>query len=115
MSLMGKVVRVGLNAITPGYSKACANATNTGLKKIINGTLKQQGDSLIFQSGLKHAIVRTCYGDSLKAYHTGSKSLSGVLQSEQFAKFKKTVPRCLQNAIRELSIFNRGNGAYKLS
>ena len=101
MSLMGKVFRVGLNAVTPKYTKAWASPNNTGLKKLINGTQKEVGHSIIFQQGLKHAIVRTGYRDSLKAYH--NMSVSAFSTGEQLAKVYNNVPRCLQQAMTELS------------
>lgn len=107
MSLMGKVFKVGLNAITPKYTKAWASPMNTGLKRVINGTQKQVGHFIIFQQGLKHAIVRTGYRDSLKAYH--NLSVSAFSTGEQLSKVYNNVPRCLQQAMTELSnLMSRG-------
>lgn len=39
-SFLGKVVRVGLNAVTPKHSLRWASPTNKGLSKFINGTQK---------------------------------------------------------------------------
>ncbi len=69
-SFLGKVVRVGLNAVTPKYSHGWASPTNKGLSKLINGTQKDVGNGVIrFQYGLKHAAVRAGYNESLHKYH----------------------------------------------
>ena len=69
-SFIGKVVRVGLNAVTPKYSHGWASPTNKGFSKLINGTQKDVGNGVIrFQYGLKHAAVRAGYNESLHKYH----------------------------------------------
>jgi len=101
MSLLGKVFRVGLNAVTPKYSKAWADPANKGLTKLINGTQQDCGSYIRFQQGVKHAIVRTGYRDTLKKYY--SLSISPYSTGKELAETYDKVPRCLQQAMTELS------------
>ena len=101
-SFLGKVVRVGLNAVTPKYSHGWASPTNKGLSKLINGTQKDVGNGVIrFQYGLKHAAVRAGYNESLHKYH--DLAISAFSSPEQMNKVFKNIPRCLQQAVLELS------------
>jgi len=107
MSVLGKIFKIGLNAITPKYSKGWANPANKGLKKLINGTQQEYGHIIKFQYGLKHAIVRTGYADTLKKYH--ALSISPFSTGKQLAETYDKVPRCLQQAMTELSdLMSRG-------
>lgn len=101
MSVLGKVFRVGLNAVTPKYSKGWASPTNKGWKKFINGTQQKYGHAIKFQYGLKHEIVRTGYADTLKKYH--ELAISPYSTGKQLAETYDKVPRCLQQAMIELS------------
>lgn len=101
-SFLGKVVRVGLNAVTPKYSKGWASPSNKGLSKLINGTQQDIGNGVIrFQYGLKHAVVKAGYNESLHNYH--NLAISANSTGEQLAKVYNKVPRCLQQAMTELS------------
>ena len=101
-SFIGKVVRVGLNAVTPKYSHGWASPTNKGLSKFINGTQKDVGNGVIrFQYGLKHKVVNAGYNESLHKYH--DLAISAFSTPEQMNKVFKNVPRCLHQAMRELS------------
>lgn len=101
-SFLGKVVRVGLNAVTPKYSHGWASPTNKGFSKFINGTQKDVGNGFVrFQYGLKHAIVKAGYNESLHNYH--NLAISANSTGEQLAKVYNKVPRCLQQAMTELS------------
>lgn len=101
-SFLGKVVRVGLNAVTPKYSHGWASPTNKGLSKFINGTQKDVGNGVIrFQYGLKHKVVNAGYNESLHKYH--DLAISAFSTPEQMNKVFKNVPRCLHQAMRELS------------
>ena len=107
MSLLGKVFRVGLNAVTPKYSKGWANPANKGFQKFINGSQKDYGDMIKFQYGLKHAIVRTGYADTLKKYH--ELAISPNSTGKELAETYNKVPRCMQQAMTELSdLMSRG-------
>ena len=102
MSLMGKVFRVGLNAVTPKYTKAWASPNNTGWKKLINGTQKDIGNGVIrFQFGLKHAVMKAGYNESLHNYH--KLAISPYSDVAGLLEFKNRVPRCLHQAMIELS------------
>lgn len=100
-SLLGKVFRTGLNAVTPRYSGAWASPTNKGLKKLVNGTQQAIGDRIKFQYGIKHLIVRTGYHDTLKEYH--NLAISPFSTGKQLSETYDRVPRCLQQAMTELS------------
>lgn len=100
-SLLGKVFRVGLNAVTPKYSGAWASPTNKGFKKLINGTQQVTGDRIRFQYGIKHLIVRAGYSDTLNKYH--NLAISPFSTGKQLAETYNKVPRCLQQAMTELS------------
>jgi len=107
MSALGKIFRIGLNAITSKTPKGWANPANKGLKKLINGTQYASGHSIYFKPGLKHAIVRTGYKESLKKYHNLSVSAFSV--PEHITETYNKVPRCLHQAMRELSdLMSRG-------
>lgn len=101
MSVLGKVFRVGLNAVTPKYSKGWASPANKGLQKFINGTQQDYGHMIKFQYGLKHSIVRAGYADTLKKYH--QLSISPYSTGKELAETYDRVPRCLQQAMTELS------------
>lgn len=100
-SLLGKVFKVGLNAITPKYSKGWASPSNKGLSKLINGTQQDCGNFIRFQQGIKHAIVRVGYRDTLNQYHNLAVSCNST--GKQLAETYDKVPRCLQQAMTELS------------
>lgn len=101
MTVLGKVFRAGLNAITPKYSQAWADPANKGFKKLLNGTQKEFGDCIRFQYGIKHVIVRTGYADTLKQYH--QLAISPNSTGKELAQTYDKVPRCLQQALTELS------------
>lgn len=101
-SFFGKVVRVGLNAVTPKHSLRWASPTNKGLSKFINGTQKDVGNGVIrFQYGLKHKVVNAGYNESLHKYH--DLAISPDTAPGQLQKIYDNVPRCLHQAMRELS------------
>lgn len=107
MSVLGKVFRVGLNAITPKYSKGWASPANKGFQKFINGSQKDYGNAIKFQYGLKHVIVRTGYADTLKKYH--QLAISPYSTGKELAETYNKVPRCMQQAMTELSdLMSRG-------
>lgn len=107
-SFFGKVVRVGLNAVTPKYSHGWASPTNKGLSKFINGTQKDVGNGVIrFQYGLKHKVVKAGYNESLHKYH--DLAISAFSTPKQLSEVYNKVPRCLQQAMTELSdLMSRG-------
>lgn len=101
-SFFGKVVRVGLNAVTPKHSLRWASPTNKGFSKFINGTQKDVGNGVIrFQYGLKHKVVNAGYNESLHKYH--DLAISPDTAPGQLQKIYDNVPRCLHQAMRELS------------
>ena len=100
-SFMGKIFRAGLNAVTPKYSASWASPANKGLKKLLNGSQQECGDMIKFQYGIKHAIVRTGYRDTLKEYH--NLAISPFSTGKQLSETYDRVPRCLQQAMTELS------------
>lgn len=107
-SFLGKVVRVGLNAVTPKHSLRWASPTNKGLSKLINGTQKDVGNGVIrFQYGLKHKVVKAGYNESLHKYH--DLAISAFSTPKQLSEVYNKVPRCLQQAMTELSdLMSRG-------
>lgn len=101
-TFLGKVFRVSLNAITPKYTKGWASPSNKGLSKFINGTQQDLGNGVIrFQYGLKHAVVKAGYNKSLHNYH--KLSISPFSTGAQLLETKNNVPRCLHQAMTELS------------
>ena len=101
-SFLGKVVRVGLNAVTPKHSLRWASPTNKGLSKFINGTQKDVGNGVIrFQYGFKNKVVNAGYNESLHKYH--DLAISPDTAPGQLQKIYDNVPRCLHQAMRELS------------
>ena len=107
-TFLGKVVRVGLNSITPKYTKGWANPANKGMQKFINGTQQDIGNGVIrFQWGLKHKIVKAGYNESLNNYH--KLAISPYTKSGQLSSVYNNVPKCLHQAMRELSdLMSRG-------
>lgn len=106
-SLLGKVFRAGLNMVTPKYSTNSASQVNKGLKKLINGRQQEVGNAIRFQYGLKHAIVRGGYNESLHNYH--KLSVSAFSDPKHLLEVRNKVPRCLQQAMIELSeLMSRG-------
>lgn len=107
-TFLGKVVRVGLNSITPKYTKGWANPANKGMQKFINGTQQDIGNGVIrFQWGLKHKIVKAAYNESLNNYH--KLAISSFSDVADLVKVKNRVPRCLHQAMIELSdLMSRG-------
>lgn len=101
-TFLGKVVRVGLNAVTPKYTKGWADPANKGMQKLINGTQKDLGNGVLrFQYGLKHAVVKAGYNESLNNYH--KLAISQFSDAADLIAVKNRVPRCLHQAMIELS------------
>ncbi len=108
-TFFGKVFKAGLNSITPKYPLAWADPANTGFKKFLNGTQWQDGNSMLFQYGLKHKIVEAGYSQSLRKYC----AMSSHGDLEEMARLKGNVPRALQQAFTELAHLN-ASGATKI-